>query len=132
MLVWPSKRSKLVQAAFDKLWVVGVEIAGADLKPGFVTLLDDELVAELERAAQERRSETAPAAADGLGKGTTYYRRDGSASLDVADLELMGIPAAEEDLWLPLERPSGRLPWEARDPTALCGVRGSNVDIWWS
>ena len=123
----PEVKRQLIQAAFDKLWVVDTEIAGADLKSGFVTLLDEELTAELERAAQERRGETAPEVADGLGKGTTYYRRDRSLSLDVADLELTGIPAAEEDLWLSIERPSGRLPWEAKDPTAVCGVRGSNV-----
>lgn len=40
-------RRQLIQAAFDKLWVVGTEIAGADLRPGYVTLLDGELVAEL-------------------------------------------------------------------------------------
>jgi site-specific DNA recombinase len=124
----PEVRRQLIQAAFDKLWVVGTEIAGADLKSGYVTLLDDELVAELERAAQERRSGAVPATAHGRDKGTTYYRRAGSYSPDVADLELTGIPAAEEDWWLPAERPSGRLPWEAKDPTALCGVRGSNVD----
>src|SRR5579875_2706832 len=123
----PEVKRQLIQAAFDKLWVVDTEIAGADLKSGFVTLLDEELTAELERAAQERRGETAPEVADGLGKGTTYYRRDRSLSLDVADLELTGIPAAEEDLWLSIERPSGRLPGEAKDPTAVCGVRGSNV-----
>jgi site-specific DNA recombinase len=124
----PEVRRQLIQAAFDKLWVVGAEIAGADLKSGFVTLLDDELVAELERAAQERKSQKTPATADGLSKGTTYYRRGGGVSLDVADLELTGIAIAEEDLWLPAERPSGRLPWETKNPTALCGVRGSNVD----
>ena len=124
----PEVKRQLIQAAFDKLWVVGAEIAGADLKSGYVTLLDEELVAELGRAVrEERRPEAAPETTSGLGKGTTYYR-DGSFSLATADLELTGMPAAEEDLWLPVERPTGRLPWEAKDPTALCGVRSSNVD----
>jgi hypothetical protein len=47
-------KRQLIQAAFDKLWVVGAEIAGADLKAEYVTLLDEELMAELERAARER------------------------------------------------------------------------------
>ncbi|HLI38573.1 MAG TPA: hypothetical protein VKV80_14710 [Streptosporangiaceae bacterium] len=118
----PEVRRQLIQAAFDKLWVVGAEITGADLKSGFVTLLDDELVTELKRAAQERRSGTA----DGLAKGTTYYRRAGSVSLDVADLELSGIATAEEDLWLPAERPMGRLPWEAKGPHSV--VRGPRFE----
>jgi site-specific DNA recombinase len=121
-------KRQLIQVAFDKLWVVGAEIAGADLKPGYVTLLDDELVAELERAAQERRSETAPAAADGLDKGTTYYRRASEFDNVAEDVTLRALLMPAEDLWLPAERPTGQLPWEAKDPTALCGVRGSNVD----
>jgi site-specific DNA recombinase len=123
----PEVKRQLIQAAFDKLWVVGTEIAGADLKPGYVTLLDEELTAELERAAQKRRGETTPEVASNGSENTTYYRA-GSFRLDVADLELTGMSAAEEDWWLPVERPSGRLPWEAKNPTAVCGVRGSNVD----
>jgi site-specific DNA recombinase len=129
----PEVRRQLVQAAFDKLWVVDTEIVGVDLKPGFVTLLDDELVAELERASQTREGENQTADATGSEqagagpKSTTYYRRDSSFSVAVADLELTGIPTAEEDLWLPVERPSGRLPWETKDPSVLAGVRGSNM-----
>jgi hypothetical protein len=125
----PEVRRQLIQAAFDKLWVVGAEITGADLKSGFVTLLDDELVTELKRAAQERRSETA----DGLAKGTTYYRRAGSVSLDVADLELSGIATAEEDLWLPAERPMGRLPpGKQRTPQRCAGSEVRTLMIWWT
>jgi hypothetical protein len=105
---------------------------GVDLKPGFVTLLDDELVAELERAsqAQDGENQTADATGSeqaGAASRSTYYRRDRNFSLTVADLALTGIATAEEDLWLPVERPSGRLPWEAKDPSVLAGVRGSNV-----
>ena len=121
-------KRQLIQAAFDKLWVVGTEIVGVDLKPGYVTLLDDELVAELERASQARGTPSSAETADAPGSGTTYYRRGGGISLTMADLELTGIPTAEEDLWLSVERPSGRLPWEAKDPEALLGVRGSNID----
>jgi hypothetical protein len=39
----PEVRRLLVQVAFDKLWVVGDKITGADLKAGYVTLLDDDL-----------------------------------------------------------------------------------------
>ncbi len=124
----PEVRRQLIQAAFDKLWVVGTEIAGADLKAGYVTLLDEELVAELERATQERGVDVTPEVANSLDGGVTYFRDGGSLSLDMTNLELTGMPVAEEDLWLPAERPSGRLPWETKDPTALCGVRGSNVD----
>jgi site-specific DNA recombinase len=121
-------KRQLIQAAFDKLWVVGTEIAGADLKSGFVTLLDDELVAELEQKTVTPGSEQANKPLEGRSEGTTYYREDGSFSLDMASLELTGVATAEEDLWLSAERPSGRLPWEAKDPTTLCGVRGLNVD----
>ena len=124
----PEVRRQLIQAAFDKLWVVEAEIAGANLKPGFVTLLDSELVAELERAAHGHETEPVPEAANGLGEGATYYRQGGSVSLDIPNLELTGIPAAEEDLWLPAERPTGRLPWETKNPKTLLGVRGSNMD----
>jgi site-specific DNA recombinase len=124
----PEVRRQLIQAAFDKLWVVEAEIAGANLKPGFVTLLDSELVAELERAANGHETESVPEAANGLGEGATYYRQGGSVSLDIPNLEPTGIPAAEEDLWLPAERPTGRLPWETKNPKTLLGVRGSNMD----
>ena len=139
----PEVKRQLIQAAFDKLWVVNAEIAGADLKSGFVTLLDEELAAELERAAaqghdeslEERQPEDRTAvldAADRLDGGATYYRQGGykaeSLVLEAADLELTGTPVAEEDLWLPAERPTGRLPWEAKDPTTVCGVRGLNVE----
>jgi hypothetical protein len=90
-------------------------------------LLDEELTTELERAAQERQEEASPAVVSSSNEGTTYYRQAGSLSLDAADLELRGVAIAEEDVWLPAERPSGKLPWEAKDPTAACGVRGSNV-----
>ena len=39
---------EIIQAVFDRLWVMGIEIVGCDLKPGYVTLLHDELVAELD------------------------------------------------------------------------------------
>jgi site-specific DNA recombinase len=130
----PEVQRQLIQAAFDKLWVVDTEIVGVDLKPGFVTLLDDELVAELERESQTRDGEneaadaTSSEQAGAKPTSTTYYRRDGSFSLTAADLELTGIPTAEEDLWLPVERPGGRLPWEAKDPSVFAGVRGVNMD----
>jgi cell pole-organizing protein PopZ len=123
----PEVRRQLIQAAFDKLWVVDTEIAGADLKSGFVTLLDDELVAVLEHKTATRDGKQANEQVEGQDEDTTYYRQAESFSLDATDLELTGIPAVEEDLWLSIERPSGRLPWEAKDPTAVCGVRGSNV-----
>jgi|SRR5580658_9650656 hypothetical protein len=124
----PEVRRQLVQAAFDKLWVVGAEIVGVDLKAGYVTLLDDELVAELERASGTGSMQSSTEAVDETNETVTYYRQDGSFSLTVADLALTGIPTAEEDLWLSVERPSGRLPWEAKDPGVLAGVRGSNMD----
>jgi site-specific DNA recombinase len=119
----PEVRRQLVQAAFDKLWVVDTEIVGVDLKPGFVTLLDD----ELERQAGEKGIDRDLEPVSGKHEGATYYRRDRSFGLTVADLEIRGIPTAEEDLWLPVERPSGRLPWEAKDPSVFAGVRGSNM-----
>ncbi len=43
----PEVRRQLIQAAFDKLWIIDGEIAGCDLKPGFTTVLDDDLAAAL-------------------------------------------------------------------------------------
>lgn len=40
----------------------------------------------------------------------------------------LAVPAAEKDLWLSVERPSGRLPWEVKDPALALGVRGPNMD----
>lgn len=124
----PEVRRQLVQAAFDKLWVVDAEIVGVDLKAGYVTLLDDELVAELERQAHDKGIESTLEPVNQQNEGTTYYRRDTNFNLTMTGLALTGAPKAEEDLWLPVERPSGRLPWEAKDPSAFAGVRGSNVD----
>jgi hypothetical protein len=124
----PEVRRQLVQAAFDKLWVVDAEIVGVDLKAGYVTLLDDELVAELQRQAQDKGIERTSEPFHQQSEGTTYYRRDTSCNLTMTGQALTGTPKVEEDLWLPLERPSGRLPWEAKDPSAFAGVRGSNVD----
>jgi hypothetical protein len=123
----PEVRRQLVQAAFDKLWVLGAEIVGVDLKAGYVTLLDDELTAELERVSQTQDAQDIPEATDKT-RGKTYFRQGGGFGLTVADLKLTGIPTAEEDLWLSVERPSGRLPWETKDPGVLAGVRGSNID----
>jgi site-specific DNA recombinase len=124
----PEVRRQLIQAAFDKLWVIGTEIAGADLKSGYVTLLDDELVAVLGQKSTTAGTEQANEPVEGLGGGTTYYRRASelSSTAEAMALEALHMPA--DDWWLPAERPTGRLPWEAKDPTALCGVRGSNVD----
>jgi hypothetical protein len=117
----PEVKRQLIQAAFDKLWVVDAEIAGADLKPGYVTLLDDELVTELERAGQNQGTETPSEAADGFNTGTTYFREAGSFSLTEADLELTGIPVAEEDLWAA----SG-----ATTRTAALGSKGPHSSVW--
>ena len=125
----PEVRRQLIQAAFDKLWVVGTEITGADLKSGYVTLLDDELMAELESALRpERQPETMPAAAQGQNDGTTYFRTANPSGSVAEDPVLAALLRPLEDWWLPAERPRGRLPWEIKDPTALCGVRGSNMD----
>lgn len=124
----PEVRRQLVQAASDKLWVVGAEIVGVDLKPGYVTLLDDELVAEVERESQARGAGSVPQPTDGPGEGTPYFRSSGDAWESADDLSLDLLVRAEEDWWLPVERPSGRLPWEAKDPSLLAGVRGSNMN----
>lgn len=82
----PEVKRQLIQAAFDKLWVIDAEIAGADLKPGYVTLLDEELVAELERVAREQDEAhqavdvTSHDAIDELDSGTTYFREAGDSS----------------------------------------------------
>ena len=119
----PEVRRQLVQAAFDKLWVIGDEIAGCDLKPGYVTLLDDDLAVELERQSKQQSSDD-----DGLAAaGRTYYRHAMTTSRlpDSPDIDQLG--KADEDWCLPVERPSGRLPWEAKNPSSYAGVRGSNV-----
>lgn len=125
-------KRQLIQAAFDKLWVVGAEIVGVNLKAGYVALLDDELMAELERVSRARGTPSSAETADAPGSGTTYYRRGGSVSLTMADLELTGVPSAEEDLWLSVERPSGRLPWERRTPKRCLGSVVRTLMVWWA
>jgi hypothetical protein len=61
----PEVRRLLVQAAFDKLWVVGDEIVGSDLKAGYVTLLDDDLRTLLEQEANRRAEEAADEPTEG-------------------------------------------------------------------
>lgn len=43
-------------------------------------------------------------------------------------LALAGAPKAERICGCQWNDPGGRLPWEAKDPSAFAGVRGSNVD----
>jgi hypothetical protein len=129
----PEVRRQLVQAAFDKLWVVHAEIVGVDLKPGYVTLLNDELVAELERQSRAHGTEDTPEPANEPGDSATYFRRSGSTWGPTGDISLALLPQAEEDWWLPVERPSGRLPWEVKDLSVLAGVSVVRTwMVWWA
>ena len=114
----PEVRRQLIQAAFDKLWVVGAEIAGCDLKPGYMALLDEDLVAELERQAgrpgEAEAGEPSPA--------HVHYRRASSPTRQPVPAD-----SARTIERITAERPAGRLPWEARDTKQLIGVSGANV-----
>ena len=113
----PEVRRQLIQAAFDKLWVVGAEIAGCDLKPGFVDLLDEELVAELGRHGWQPSEQEQPP--------THLHHRLAPRP------DRLRVPAGEcastEGRLLPAERPAGQLPWEVKNPSAYAGARRSNV-----
>ena len=121
----PEVRRQLIQAAFDKLWVMGIEIVGCDLKPGYVTLLDDELVAELERQGSRPGEED-----DRPSITHVHHRRATRPILHPVPVVVQHAVAEDEDedgRRLPAERPTGRLPWEERDTKQLVGVSGSNV-----
>ncbi len=111
----PEVRRMFLQAAFDKLWIIGDEIVGCDLKPGYVTLLDDELIATLDQEAHEHGDSTGEP-----GEDETYYRRTGDGREHVGTLD--------GGQWLTIERPRGPLPWEAKNPASPGVRRGSNVD----
>ena len=96
----PEVRRQLVQAAFDKLWIIDDEIVGCDLKPGFTTVLDDDLAAAL----------AVEPGADGVGEVSLSHPQ----------------PAIRR---LPAERPTGRLPWEDRESSSP-GVGNVNVASW--
>jgi len=96
--------------------VIGDEIVGCDLKPGYVTLLDEELVAELERQVQAREAESETQTPEEPGQGQTYYRQAGSTSRLPGSPDIDRLVEAEEYWCLPAERPSGRLPWEVKNP----------------
>src|SRR5579859_3883495 len=51
----------------------------------------------------------------------------GEAPLGI-DTNIRNLIETEEAWWLPEEPPSGRLPWEVKDPSLLAGVRGVNMN----
>ncbi len=114
----PETRRQLIQAAFDKLWVVGAEIAGCDLKPGYMALLDEDLVAELERQA----GRPVEAEADEPSSPHVRYRRAPSPTRQPVPTD-----SARTIERITAERPAGRLPWEAKDTKQLVGVSGANM-----
>jgi hypothetical protein len=119
----PEVRRQLLQAAFDKIWVMGVEIVGCDLKPGYVTLLDEELVTELEWQSRRSRGEEDERSAP----TRMHYRRVTRPARRPAPVATMSKDIEDDD-WHSPERPGGRLPWEAKNTKQLVGVSSSNVD----
>jgi site-specific DNA recombinase len=103
-------RRQLIQAAFDKLWVVGAEIAGCDLKPGYIILLDEELIAELEsQAGQSQHAEP-----DEPDSSHVHYRRAPSPARQPV---LTASTATIERITA--ERPAGRLPLGNEKPQLI-------------
>jgi hypothetical protein len=105
--------------------VVGDEVVGSDLKPGFVALLDEELVATPGRKGAKSDEEGFSRADSKPNGGATYYRRMAEINEPYSDLE---DDMPWEDHWLKQERPTGHLPWESKNPVSPAVRRGSNVN----
>ncbi len=124
-------RLMLVQAVFDKLWVMDTEVVGSELSNTYHELLTHEAKLTLE-AQQQARAQAADAASDSLNLGSearTYYRHravfsDDSSNEDDPD----GLTALAARLWV--ERPHGALPVDgvnSKNPVPPAVERGSNL-----
>lgn len=111
----------LVQAVFEKLWVMGREVVGSELTDTFHELLTAE--AKLTLDAQERAAETA---ADALGldrEAPTFYRH--RVALSGGEEDEGDLASLVGRLWV--ERPRGALPLDRKNPVPPVVEPGSNV-----
>jgi site-specific DNA recombinase len=115
-------RLMLVQAVFDKLWVMDTEVVGSELTATYQELLTVE--ARLTLDAQEQAVQSA---ADALSldiEAPTYYRH--RTVLNGGDSDEDGLSALAGRLWV--ERPNGALPLDSKNPASPAVMRGSNIE----
>jgi len=110
-------RLLLTQAVFDKLWIIGPDIAGAELTDTYHELLT------LEARLAEEANDEAQRVTDGLTvtiAPRTYRRR-------LAPTSRTSAPDSYQRARLGVERPSGPLPIDSQNPTSP-GVRQGSDD----
>jgi site-specific DNA recombinase len=113
-------RLMLTQAIFDKLWIMGPEIAGAELTDTYHELLT------MEARLAEQANQEAQRATDGLAitpAPRSYHRRRMSATSHTSG------PDSDSGAWLGIERPSGPLPIDNQNPASPGVRRGSDVNF---
>ena len=116
-------RLMLVQAVFEKLWVMDHDVVGSELTETYQELLT--MDAKLTLTAQERTAETATDALSlAAAPPRTYYRQRVSLSDDTSD-EDGGLSGLAGRLWV--ERPRGALPLDSQNPAPPAVEPGSDV-----
>jgi hypothetical protein len=100
-------RLLLTQAIFDKLWIMGPDIAGAELTDTYHELLAVEarLAEQTNQQVQRATNDLAVTAAP-----HTYHRRR------LAATSRTNGPDGAQGAWLGIERPSGPLPIDNQTP----------------
>jgi hypothetical protein len=111
----------LVQAVFEKLWVIGREVVGSELTDAFHELLTAE--AKLTLDGQAHAAETATDALSLDPEAPAFYRN----RMALSDGEDDGddIASLVGRLWV--ERPRGALPLDRKNPVPPVVEPGSNV-----
>ncbi len=113
-------RLMLTQAVFEKIWIMGPDIAGAELTNTYHELLT------LEARLTEQANQEAQRATDSLTIAPaprTYHRRRMSATSHTSG------PDSDNGTWLEIERPSGPLPIDNQSPASTGVRRDSDVDL---
>jgi DNA invertase Pin-like site-specific DNA recombinase len=113
-------RLLLTQAIFDKLWIMGPEIAGAELTDTYHELLTVEarLAEQTNQQVQRATNDLAVTAAP-----HTYHRRRLAAAGHTSG------PDCGQEAWLGVERPSGPLPIDNQNPASTGVRRGFGSDV---
>ncbi len=116
------RRLMLVQAVFEKLWVMDHDVVGSELTETYQELLTIE--ARLTLGAQEPLAETAADVLSLAAEPPTYYRHRVGLSADTSDDQ--GLPGLADRLWV--ERPRGALPLDSQNPVPPAVEPGSDVN----
>ena len=110
----------LVQAVFEKLWVLDHDVVGSELTDTYHELLTAE--ARLSLTSQEHAAEAAADELTVTSGPRTYYRQRTGLKDDTTDAEIGDLARR---LWV--ERPHGSLPVDSQNPAPPAVERGSDV-----